>query len=113
MRPIATLPQLGIQSSTGHGADVFETLTGQMALHPECPSACLFFVLKARPFFLPFTMMTVLLAFVVDAVDTDSGLGIREIHEWPATSPEEARRVLVDTCGWPANTTFAQHAAFT
>ena len=47
-----------------------------------------------------------LTAFVVQATETDDGLRISEIHEWPATDPEAARRVLVDHHDWPGATTF-------
>ncbi|MFT4976336.1 MAG: hypothetical protein ACI8S6_002232 [Myxococcota bacterium] len=83
-----------------------------MARHPEGSAICLFFVVRARFFLLPFNLMTVPLAFVVTTSVTDDGLRIKEIHEWPAATPEQAHEVLVDRCGWPAETTFEPHVAF-
>lgn len=82
------------------------------ARHPERDAVYLFFVVKARFFLLPFNLMTMPLAFVVTAADTDGGLRIAEIYEWPTETPEEAHKVLVDSCGWPTETRFEPHTAF-
>ena len=83
-----------------------------LALHPEQHAASLFFEVKARTPLLPITLGTVPLAFVVTAEETGTGLHIKHIHEWPAGTPEEAQRVLVERCGWPETTTFQPHVAF-
>ena len=83
-----------------------------MARHPDGRALCLFFVTKARLGVLPFNLMTVPLAFVVNAVETDNGLRIKAVNEWPADTLEDAQQLLVDTCGWPAETTFEPHVAF-
>ena len=83
-----------------------------MARHPVDNAVCLFFVVKARFVALPFNLMTVPVAFVVTAADTEEGLRIQEVHEWPAETPEEARQVLVDSCGWPAETTIEPYVSF-
>ncbi len=83
-----------------------------LARHPQEDSICLFFTVKIRFFLLPITLMTVPLAFVVTTSETDRGLRICDMHEWPAATPAEARRVLVETCGWPEETTFTPHVAF-
>ena len=83
-----------------------------MARHPDGKAICLFFVVKARLGFLPLNLMTVPLAFVANAVETDRGLRIKAVNEWPAETPEDARQLLVDTYGWPAETALAPHVAF-
>lgn len=83
-----------------------------LARHPTQDALCLFFVVKARFFLLPITLMTVPLAFVVTATDTEHGLRISDIHEWPAKTPEEARQVLEENCDWPPGTAFTPHVAF-
>lgn len=83
-----------------------------MARHSSEDTVALFFVVKARMVGLPFTLMRVPLVFVVTTARTDEGLRIQEVHEWPAASPEAAQAVLVEQCGWPAETTMAPHVAF-
>lgn len=83
-----------------------------LARHPTEEALCLFFVVKAQFFLLPVNLMTVPLAFVVSTSDTEQGLRIKEIHEWPADTPEQARQVLMENCGWPAETEFTAHVAF-
>jgi hypothetical protein len=79
-----------------------------MALHDK--QLCLYFVVKMK--ICGCSLMTVPLAFVLSTVDTPEGLRISEIHEWPAASPEEAQKVLVEKCGWPKTTQFEEHVAF-
>ncbi len=83
-----------------------------LALHPDGDALCLFFVVKGRLVFVPFNMMTVPVAFVVQAVETEDGLRISEIHEWRAANPEAACRVLVEECSWPADTTMEPYVNF-
>ena len=83
-----------------------------LALHPGGDALALFFRAKGRFAFLPFTVMTVPLAFVVAAIETDDGLRICEIHEWSGADPEAARRVLIDHYDWPTDATLQQHVAF-
>jgi hypothetical protein len=59
-----------------------------------------------------FYLMTVPLAYVVSTVDTPEGLRMAEIHEWPAASPEEAQKLLVEQLGWPKTTKFEKHVGF-
>lgn len=74
---------------------------------------CLFFVVKAKLRFFPlFYVRQVPLAFVVEAADTPQGLRIKEIHEWPADSAEEALKVVVEKLGWPETSKFEKHVAF-
>jgi hypothetical protein len=56
--------------------------------------------------------MKVPLAFVLEAVDTPQGLRIKEIHEWPAASAEEALKVMVEKNGWSETSKFEKHVAF-
>jgi hypothetical protein len=83
-----------------------------LALHPDGDALCLFFRVKGRIAFLPVTVRNVPLAFVVQAVETDDGLRISEVHEWPAADPEAARRVLVDHHDWSADTTLKPYVGF-
>jgi hypothetical protein len=76
-----------------------------LALHPDGDALALFFRVRGRFAFLPFTVMTVPLAFVVAAVEDDDGLRICEINEWSAADPEAASRVLIDHHDWLADTT--------
>jgi hypothetical protein len=74
---------------------------------------CLFFALKAKLRYFPFFYVTrASLAFVVEAVETPQGLRIKEIHEWPAASAEEALNVMVEKNGWPETSKFEKHLAF-
>ena len=83
-----------------------------IALHPDGQALCVFFVVRGRLPLLPFTVMTVPLAFVVRAIETNGGLRLSEIHEWPAADPAAARRVLVDQSGWPDTTTMEPYMNF-
>ncbi len=83
-----------------------------MAGHPDGRAVCLWFVVKARPFFLPFNIMTVPIAFVVQAEGEVGSLRIQEIHEWRAETADEACTVLVREHGWPPTTTMVPHVAF-
>jgi hypothetical protein len=71
---------------------------------------CLYFVVKIKLACL--SIMTVPLAFVAVTVDTPKGLRIAEIHEWPATSPEIAQKLMVEQYGWPETTKFEKHVGF-
>jgi hypothetical protein len=83
-----------------------------IARHPDGRQLCLFFVVKIRPKFVPVTLMTVPLAFVVTAIETPDGLRLDDIHEWPAKSPAQAAEVLTDHCDWPAPVRFDPIMAF-
>ena len=83
-----------------------------LARHPLGNAVCLFFVVKARAGVVPINLMTVPLAFVVNIAETEDGLRIEDIHERPAETLEDARTVLVDECGWPAETSFQPTLAF-
>lgn len=75
-----------------------------VAVHPNGRSMALFFEIRARFGFVPIVLQRVPLAFVVEAVDTGHGLRISEIHEWAATGPDAANRILVDQHDWPVDT---------
>jgi hypothetical protein len=83
-----------------------------MARHPSLDAMCLHFVVKMRPVFLPINFMTVPVAFVVTTQETDAGLRIAAVDEWSAKTPEAARDILVNQCGWPTSVTFKPCAAF-
>ena len=83
-----------------------------LAVHPGGDALGLFFRVKASIRFVPVTLRTIPLAFVVQATDTDDGLRINEVHEWAAADPAAACRVLVDHHAWPAGTTMEPHVAF-
>lgn len=83
-----------------------------MALHPTSNAMCLYFVVKVRPKIFPITCMTVPVAFVVTTKGTEEGLRIDAVHEWSAKTPEVAREILVEQCGWPTSTTFKPYTAF-
>lgn len=83
-----------------------------LALHPDGDALCLFTSVKMRVFFLPFTLRTIPLAFVVHAAETSNGLRIDDVHEWAAADPEAACRILLDHHDWPADTTLQPHVAF-
>ena len=74
---------------------------------------CIFFFLKGKLRYFPlFHAVNVPLAFVLEAVDTPQGLRIKEIHEWPAASPEEALNMMVEKHGWSNTAKFEKHVAF-
>jgi hypothetical protein len=83
-----------------------------IAYHPESSQLCLFFIVKIRPILLPFNIMTVPLAFIVKAVETENGLRIDQIDERAAENPEAARAVLLEKCDWPSSTNFEPVSAF-
>ncbi|MEM6995022.1 MAG: hypothetical protein AAF721_31200 [Myxococcota bacterium] len=83
-----------------------------MARHPDGQSLCLWFVVKARPVFLPVNIMRVPLAFVVRASGRAGTRRIEEIHEWAAATPDDAVEILVREHGWPPATTMNPHVAF-
>ena len=69
--------------------------------HPEKDKLCLFFIVKARFLMLPFNIMTVPLILEVNAIKTDTGLRIDEIHERPAKNTDVAQQLLVNELNWP------------
>ena len=69
--------------------------------HPKKDKLCLFFIVKARFVMLPFNIMTVPLILEVNAIKTDNGLRIDEIHEWPAKNTDIAQQLLVNELNWP------------
>ncbi len=83
-----------------------------LALHPNGDALCLYFVVKGRLIFVPFTMMTVPVAFVVQAIETEDGLRISEIHEWRAPNPKAASKVLVNEHNWPTGTPMEPYEGF-
>lgn len=83
-----------------------------MAVHPTSNALCLHFVVKARLKILPINFMTVPVAFVVTTANTQEGLRIDAVHEWSAKTPEDARKILVEQCGWPTSVTFKPFLAF-
>lgn len=72
-----------------------------IALHPDDRSLCVFFVAKIRLKLLPITIRTVPLVSLVSYTETDRGLRIRRVDEWPARTPKEAERLIKDKLGWP------------
>lgn len=74
-----------------------------IALHPNGLSLCLFFVVRIRPKFLPITIQTVPLVFLVSYAETDEGLRIRRIDEWAASTSKEGDRLMKDKVGWPVS----------
>ena len=83
-----------------------------MALHPNGTSICLYFLVKGKIRPLPLNVLKVPLAFVVNAVSTPEGLRLHDIHEWSAETPGDARKVLVENCGWPQETELVPYMAF-
>lgn len=83
-----------------------------LAWHPDGHGACLCFFIKIRVRGVPWNLATVPIAFILHFVQTASGARIAEIHERSAATPDEARRVIVEECGWPDTTRFAPHVAF-
>lgn len=83
-----------------------------IAVHPNSNQMCLFVRFKARLAFVPVTLRTEPLAFVVQASATPDGLRISKVDEWSAADPEAARRLLVDHHGWPAETALHPEVAF-
>jgi hypothetical protein len=80
--------------------------------HPKKDKLCLFFIVKARFVMLPFNIMTVPLMFEVNAIKTDKGLRIDEIHEWPAKTTDVAQQLLVNEHDWPQPVNFETIKAF-
>ena len=72
----------------------------------------LFVRFKARLAFLPVTVRTEPLAFVVQASETANGPCINKVDEWSAADPEAARRILVDHHDRPADTALHPQVAF-
>jgi hypothetical protein len=83
-----------------------------LAIHPDGDAMCLFVRFKVRLAFLPVTVRTEPLAFVVQASETANGLRINKVDEWSAADPEAARRILVDHHDWPADTALHPQMAF-
>lgn len=83
-----------------------------VAIHPDGKEMCLVVKFKARLAFLPFTIRTEPLAFVVKAAETTNGLRISKVDEWFAANPEAARRLLVEHHGWPADTALYPQVSF-
>jgi hypothetical protein len=83
-----------------------------IALHPDELSLCLFFVVKARLKLLPITVQTVPLVYLVSYAETDKGLRIRRVDEWPARTPKEAERLIKDKLGWPESVTLEPARVF-
>ena len=80
--------------------------------HPKKDKLCLFFIVKARFVMLPFNIMTVPLILEVNAIKTDVGLRIDEIHEWPAKTTDVAQQLLVNEHDWPQPVNFETIKAF-
>jgi hypothetical protein len=80
--------------------------------HPKKDKLCLFFIVKARFVMLPFNIMTVPLMLEVNAIKTDMGLRIDEIHEWPAKTTDVAQQLLVNDHDWPQPVNFETIKAF-
>jgi hypothetical protein len=106
-----------------HAAVVRKTLSGtlryarlerhDMHIAADGKQLCLFFLLKGKFRYFPlFYVVKVPLAFVLEAIDTPQGLRIKAIHEWPAASPEEALKVMVEKHGWSETSKFEKHVAF-
>jgi hypothetical protein len=83
-----------------------------IALHPDDPSLCVFFVAKIRPKFLPITIRTVPLVSLVSYAETDRGLRIRRVDEWAAHTPKEAERLIKEKLGWPDSVTLEPARVF-
>lgn len=83
-----------------------------LALHPDGDALALFFRVKARLAFLPITLRTIPVVFVVKATQTDEGLRISTVDEWAAADPEAARRVLVEHHAWPAEIKLEPYVGF-
>jgi hypothetical protein len=83
-----------------------------LAWHPDGRGVCLFFLIQVQVRGVPWNLATVPIAFIMRFVDTAAGPRVAEIHERSAATTEEARRVLVDQCGWPDTTRFVSHVAF-
>ena len=83
-----------------------------LAIHPDGEALCLFFEVRGKLAFLPFTLIRVPLAFVVQAVETDGGLRINEVHERPAANPQEAKQALIHHHEWPGDTVLQPYVNF-
>lgn len=83
-----------------------------LAIHPDGDAMGIFVRFEVRLAFLPVTVRTERLAFVVKAIETANGLRISTVDEWSAADPEAARRILVDHHGWPADTALHPQVAF-
>ncbi len=83
-----------------------------LAIHPDGEALCLFFEVRGKLPVLPFTVMRVPLAFVVQAVATEDGLRIDEIHEWAAATPQEAQHAIIENHGWPGDTVLRPYVNF-
>lgn len=83
-----------------------------LAIHPDGKALCLFFEIRVRFGFVPLTLRTIPVAFVVLAAQTTNGLRISEVHEWVAADPDAALQVLVDEHAWPADTTMQPYVSF-
>ncbi len=83
-----------------------------VARHPSKNELAFFFVVKIRPKFVPINIMTVPLAFIVRADETEAGLRIAQIDEWAAKTAADAETVLVEKCGWPETTSLEPNALF-
>ena len=102
--PLLTVPELRKRLGTAFKF---------VALHPSGmhvaskeDSIALFYHAKLKLRFFPFFyMMNVPLIFVVDYVETDKGLRIKQFNEYPTKSREEATEKLIGL-GWPKDTKF-------
>ena len=84
----------------------------QLAIHPNGDALGIFVRVEGRLPFLPITVRSMPLAFVVTAAETADGLRVSQIDEWSAADPEAARRILVDHHDWPADTALHPRVAF-
>lgn len=74
---------------------------------------CLFFTNKLKLRIFPFfNAMTVPLVFVAAAIETPHGLRFNKFDEWPASSVEEATKVLVKNHSWPETSPLLKHVDF-
>ncbi|MBX9718149.1 MAG: hypothetical protein K2X36_04820 [Microbacteriaceae bacterium] len=83
-----------------------------VAFHPDGKQICLSVQFKARPAFLPVTIRTEPLAFVLRACETPDGLRICAVDEWSAADPDAARLLLIEHHGWPIETALHPQVAF-
>jgi hypothetical protein len=83
-----------------------------LAIHPDGDAICLFVRIKVRLAFLPITVRTEPLAFVIKAIPTGKGLRVSKVDEWSAADPEVAARIVVDHHDWPADTALHPQVAF-
>ena len=70
-----------------------------LAHYPDGDALCLFSEVKGRLVLFPFVIMTVPLALVVQAIETEGELRISQIHERPTVDPEAAIGLFLGCLG--------------